>query len=507
VKTVDDAIVEGIFPRYISPHQPFKAVQSIRHRVGESLEAEVRFSGDVFEMEDQRNWTDSSFKTYSTPLDLPFPVRIEAGTEINQSVVLSLKQTEKPSSLRVAPVERKRISVRIGDTPLGKLPRIGLESADHSQLYTRKEIRRLRVLNLSHLRGELKLYQADWRDTLARARKAAQSLGVDLELALFVSDQAEIELQTLAGILDPSISVSTCLVFHKDEKSTGRRWIELARTQLAGVCEWALLGAGSDTYFAELNRQRPPAELLDLICYSLNPQVHAFDNLSLAESLEGQAATVESARQFAGGLPIAITPITLRPRRNPNATGKEPVIGSDRLPLAVDPRQMSLFAAVWTAGSIKQLGQSGVHSITYFETTGWRGVMELDKDPPNPEAFHSIPGSVYPVYHLLADVGEYRDALMLPIISSNPLEIEGLALQHSGNKRIILANLSGKRQRVAIVGLNGPCTIRSLDEQTFQRACVSPQEYRADPREKITASGSEMSIELLPYALKCIDMK
>ena len=32
-------------------------------------------AGDVFEMEDQRNWSDASFKTYSRPLALPFPYR------------------------------------------------------------------------------------------------------------------------------------------------------------------------------------------------------------------------------------------------------------------------------------------------------------------------------------------------------------------------------------------------------------------------------------------------
>ena len=39
-------------------------------------------AGDVFEIEDQRNWTDGSFKTYSTPLSLPFPVPVEAWTRM-----------------------------------------------------------------------------------------------------------------------------------------------------------------------------------------------------------------------------------------------------------------------------------------------------------------------------------------------------------------------------------------------------------------------------------------
>ena len=34
------------------------------------------FNGETFEMEDQRNWTDASFKTYCTPLSLPYPIKI-----------------------------------------------------------------------------------------------------------------------------------------------------------------------------------------------------------------------------------------------------------------------------------------------------------------------------------------------------------------------------------------------------------------------------------------------
>ena len=41
-------------------------------------------------MEDQRNWTDASFKTYGTPLELPFPVEVVSGTKIVQTVTLTL---------------------------------------------------------------------------------------------------------------------------------------------------------------------------------------------------------------------------------------------------------------------------------------------------------------------------------------------------------------------------------------------------------------------------------
>ncbi|MBC8138031.1 MAG: hypothetical protein H8F28_19290, partial [Fibrella sp.] len=78
----------GFLPDTIAPHQPFFDITAIRHQVAEGLAVEVAFSGDVFEMEDQRNWLDASFKTYSTPLALPSPVLVKAGERVRQTVTV-----------------------------------------------------------------------------------------------------------------------------------------------------------------------------------------------------------------------------------------------------------------------------------------------------------------------------------------------------------------------------------------------------------------------------------
>src|ERR1700751_4960443 len=44
------------FPDKISPHQPFKNLRGLRWSLNDEVEAELHFSGDVFETEDQRNW-------------------------------------------------------------------------------------------------------------------------------------------------------------------------------------------------------------------------------------------------------------------------------------------------------------------------------------------------------------------------------------------------------------------------------------------------------------------
>ncbi|HRL11306.1 MAG TPA: hypothetical protein PKX07_05470, partial [Aggregatilineales bacterium] len=90
VEDVDGTRRDAAFPQAIAPHQPFFDLRAITHTVAPGLRVEVRMEGDTFEMEDQRNWTDASFKTYCTPLALPFPATVEAGTRIAQKITLRL---------------------------------------------------------------------------------------------------------------------------------------------------------------------------------------------------------------------------------------------------------------------------------------------------------------------------------------------------------------------------------------------------------------------------------
>ena len=79
VRHSDGAWKEQSFPRFISPHQPLKDIRALSWSPSDRVQANIELEGEVFEMEDQRNWTDASFKTYSTPLELPFPVEVSAG--------------------------------------------------------------------------------------------------------------------------------------------------------------------------------------------------------------------------------------------------------------------------------------------------------------------------------------------------------------------------------------------------------------------------------------------
>jgi hypothetical protein len=91
---VDGREQQGRFPDAISPAQPFFDIGALVYQPTPGLRLQWSFSGDVFEMEDQRNWSDASFKTYNRPLAWPCPYRLEAGEDVVQSLRLDFEPLE-----------------------------------------------------------------------------------------------------------------------------------------------------------------------------------------------------------------------------------------------------------------------------------------------------------------------------------------------------------------------------------------------------------------------------
>ena len=96
---------ETLFPKPIAPWQPFKDVRALTQEVAAGVSAELRFEGEVFETEDQRNYGDTSFKTYSTPQDLPKPVAVAPGDRVRHTFTLTL---QNPEQKKVLPVVQGR---------------------------------------------------------------------------------------------------------------------------------------------------------------------------------------------------------------------------------------------------------------------------------------------------------------------------------------------------------------------------------------------------------------
>ena len=296
------------------------------------------------------------------------------------------------------------------------------------------------------------------------------------------------------------------LVFHEGEQATSERWIALARERLADAARAALFAGGTNANFCELNRYRPRPAAGNGIAYAITPQIHAFDERSIAENLAGQAETVLTARDFTDGAPVIVSPVTLKQRFNAVATTAEPELQPGELPAQVDPRQMSLFTAGWTAGSVKSLAEAGASSLTYYETSGWRGVIETDSGSGEPELFPSRPGEVFPVYHVFADLAEWQRGELLNSHSDDPLAVEVLAMRSDGMTHVLLANLTPEEQSAHLGPLpDGEATLRRLDASSAPLAMRDPQAFRATSA-PTTVSNGALDLTLPPFAVVRVDV-
>ncbi|GAB4029670.1 hypothetical protein [Spirosoma jeollabukense] len=368
VTSPDGRTTNENFPVYINPHQPFLNIQTLRWQPASGTVWQLDFSGDIFEMEDQRNWTDASFKTYSTPNSLPFPVAVSVDEEFRQTVTFGL--SEQAIQNDVTAVERPEQVIEITPTR----PRIGVGQRTDGPPLTTSELALLKKLNLSHLRADVFFRFRFWQTLLTNAIKDAQRLGVPLELAVFFGNEPANELGALQGFLqNHAVPVRSMMLYNTETLTTSNELLHTLVPILRSEWPGLLIGGGTDDNFAELNRNHFDFELVDFVSFSITPEAHASDDLTIQENIAGQPETVLAARRFSDGKPIHISPLTLRPRFTTRA-------GTivERLNALADPRQTTAFGADWTRQSLSALTNTGVASITYYQSHGPAGLVSGD---------------------------------------------------------------------------------------------------------------------------------
>ncbi len=463
VETPAGAQYGETFPVDICPQQPMKEIRSLQWTMADGIGALLGFSGDVFEMEDQRNWTDASYKTYSTPLHLPFPVKVPEGTSLNQEVRL---EVSIPSTIR----ERKTAFTieRSNEAPLEEFPVLGIGKSSEVEILPEKDLLMLREAGFSHYRVDLELFGIGWQKALFDGASEALSLGLELELGLFLDHDPDQGFDVfLAALSQVWVNVARILVYtrdHLNNEELSARVVPRLKTHFPGIPT----GTGTNANFAELNRHRPGMAQHDFLAFAITPQIHAFDPLSLVENLEAQRDVVTSAQLMSEGKPVSISPVTLRPRFNivaSSADGEDQPEGG--LPFRIDSRQPSLFCAGWTLGSLKYLSESGVSSITYYESAGRGGVLHGDHDPVSPDLFAAERGSVFPVYYLFRELSRYRNSRVRKTTGSHPLQFSSVMLEATNEKVLVVANHTHSPVTISLPESLKWKEVWTLDEHTL----------------------------------------
>ncbi len=379
----DGSVEESAFPDRIDPWQPFMDITALTHDA-DGLAVTCAFQGDTFEMEDQRQWGDASFKTYNRPLALSWPYQLGSGVPFSQEVSLSWKET------RTGPTVRE--------------PALATESTfpEMALVLTADEATRLAANPddlavvgpqrlLCHLDASLGA-TADKIVAFANLQKVLPEIIYDLELVCPFESAPQQELNTFAQqIRDAGFTPESVLVCPSvDRQSTppGSDWpdcppLKDIHAASAKAFPDQTRGGGMVSFFPELNRKRPPVEMLDFVSHGLCPIVHAADDVSVMETLEAIPHITRSARAICGETDYRIGPCTIAMRQNPYGQSTIPNANNGRVCMTDnDPRHRAAFGAAYALGLAVQLAGAGVTVWTPSGLYGPRGLFGTDSPWP-----------------------------------------------------------------------------------------------------------------------------
>lgn len=443
----DGRIEKTTFPETISPDQPAFDISALTHQPESGMVCNVTMEGDAFEMEDQRNWTDASFKTYVRALSKPRPYVIGKGTRDVQRVVVSIKAK--------APVARARADNQVTLTlggPAGRMPSMALfldpddlpeAIAAAPMLGPAQEI----IVRFDSARGH------DGR-MLATAARLAASIGARLAIeTIFDAVDPTAEARSVAeairsaGINPSSILVSPRREFKTrasnmlpvDERAIG----ELVAALRASSVD-VVVGAGTPSFFAEFNRN-PPTGDADFVFFSNAAIVHAADDLSVMETLSVYPCVIASARRLCPGKPIWLGPCTIAMRHNPYGNDVAPNPKLSRLPaVGNDPRHAALFGAAFAVGVATRAAAAGVDHLILATPTGSFGLLDDHAQRRPLQAVHA---------ELASAAGATRYEVFV-----NHSAISAVAYRLGESIRILVANLTPDAVEVCVppgLHLNG----------------------------------------------------
>ncbi|TDH34882.1 hypothetical protein E2A64_14190 [Pseudohoeflea suaedae] len=381
-------VEDGAFPDLIEPWQPFMDIASLEHRAN-GFVVRTAFSGDIFEMEDQRQWGDASFKTYNRPLALPWPYEIADGETLSQSVEI----TWEADATAAAPAISKGLkAARFPETALLLTPEDALRLAANREDFDIVSPQRL----LCHVDASIAAAGPQIA-AFAALQAVLPQPAYDLELICrFDGDRRPAEeLAAHAAAMAESgfapASVFVCPSVDRQSTPPGSEWppcppLDEIHAAAAEAFPDVARGGGMASFFPELNRKRPPLEHLDFVTHGLCPIVHAADDISVLETLETVPHIARSARAIIGDRSYRIGPATIAMRQNPYGARTIPNPAGSRVCMAdYDPRHFAAFAAAYALGLATALAPYDVAVWTPSALYGPRGIF-CDDGTPSPLA-------------------------------------------------------------------------------------------------------------------------
>ncbi len=474
------------FPLLVRPDQPAMDIVAMTYEV-EDVEARLAFSGEIFEMEDQRNWTDASYKTYCRPLIYPFTYTIAAGETISQTIELDVSGGPTAASPGAG---ESRLQVSNTDAPFP-----GIAVAVESEWLGQSAVNEmLQAAGIRHIQA--RMGSAPDTTYLASILELSRTLDAEVDVEIVLTDAPDLEGQlrhTANAIETAQLSprhVTALPESYLDSHQPSGPWPEGATPQEAalaarGVFSNAEIGGGVLTNFTEFNRCRPRPEEVDFITHGTTAIVHAADDRSVIETLEALPQVLASGAALSGGKPYRLGLVSIGMRSNPY--GADVVANPDRLRCTMartDPRHSGLFGAAWAVGALAAAADAGISGLALGAPAG-------------PFSLFGEGDTPLPLYHLVRFAAGLNGA-PVAALSGLPAGVHGFAAFSAAGPSIALANLSGE---TVSLGLPGVCSVRVLDLSSHQEACQSAEWLAQSP------ASESRSLTLAPFGIAFAEME
>jgi hypothetical protein len=386
-------------------------------------------TGKVLEAEDQRNWTDNTYKIYSGSLAEPRPFVMENGAIWEQRVEFQV----------TPPVGATPDGSKIIAKEIPSLPRIGLQFNTDSLLPGDDLEKALFILDIDHIRINEESLTAQKIATVSKS-------GLALEAALLSSNSGDLLAREVEH-LSSRVPAGSRLLVHREAREIIQEQDLPKNTSLNAYIP------GTDAYLVDLHRNK--YDFGDSVSYSMAPTVHSTDPETIFKTLYTQKESIEFAQKYLAPQ-VSISPITFSTRGNPE-TGhlRDNRINFAQPEMAAQIKELS--AAAWTLGSVFALASAGAYSGTWHELFGEFGIIYNEGS--------AIKFS--PTFHALSALGAHH-AHEITIATS--LDNSWVAFEDRESRKMVVASQRPWIVEITPKVLAGYITIQSLHADECEKA-------------------------------------
>jgi hypothetical protein len=319
------------FPVLISPQRPFSDITGMRYTTSNNVAVEIEFEGDEFETEDQRNWSDDSYKTYSGPQYKTPMLDIQEGDVMRHRITVNMRAAGS--------IERHKKKQNFSSA----FPELGYGFSLEEKSFGES----IATIPCDHLSVDIDLQNKRWKENLSKLNN------VPLRLTVRFSDYSVAEADELSAFVNSSrITVKGIMVVSKEGTPPSHESYHTVYHQLKKSLPEISVGFGSVSWFAGVNENINKEVLCDFTGFVAMPQVHQTDERSIMENLLSQHTILETLQK---------------------QTGSKPANVHLQFSRTDDPRFFTELGAWWVLNAIANIGASRM--ITLSNIVGKNGIL------------------------------------------------------------------------------------------------------------------------------------